>query len=224
MVHHFVDLLFPRSCNGCENILLQHENFICTHCQLELPKTDWHHYPENPVRKIFYGRCKTGNVTSFLHFRKGSLVQQILHGIKYQKQQELGEYMGYLFGLDLLTADWAQKVEAVVPIPLHPKKLRTRGYNQSALLAHGMARALKTSVDERAFARTKFTESQTQKDRLARQLNLNGAFECSAFPYKSILLIDDVITTGATIESAVNNILATNPDCQINIASLAIAE
>lgn len=223
-MHHFVDLLFPRSCSGCENILLHHENLICTHCQVELPKTNWHQYPDNPVRKIFYGRCKSDHSTSFLHFRKGSMVQQILHGIKYKGQQELGEYMGYLFGLDLLAAPWVEKLEAIVPIPLHDKKLKTRGYNQSTVLSAGLSKALKVPLDNHSFSRSKFTESQTRKDRLERQLNLSQAFSCQSFQYKHILLVDDVITTGATIESAVNSIHQVNPDCQINIASLAIAE
>lgn len=224
LIHHFVDLLFPRSCSGCENILLHNENLICTHCTVDLPKTNWHQYPENPVRKIFYGRCKTGQVTSFLHFRKGSLVQNILHCIKYKGQQELGEHIGHLFGQDIRNEDWVKSVDAIIPIPLHRKKEKLRGYNQSELLGKGLARAMQVPIDTTSFTRYKFTESQTMKDRLERQLNLDRAFFCEKFSFKSILVVDDVITTGATIESAVNCIQEANPDCQINIASLAIAE
>jgi len=223
-LEQFTDLLFPRSCSGCENILLANEKLICTHCRLALPKTNWHHYKENPVAEIFKGRCDVALATAFMHFRKGSLVQQFLHNLKYRGQQELGVKLGHLMGIDLARSEAWKSVEAIIPIPLHKKKLAIRGYNQSELLAIGIGKAGNWELNITSLSRQKFTESQTTKDRLARQLNLKSAFYCEPFAYRHVLLVDDVITTGATIESAVESIRKENPQSQVSVVSLAMAE
>ncbi|MGB0431401.1 MAG: ComF family protein [Bacteroidia bacterium] len=219
-----INLLFPETCCGCENILNSNEKNICAICLATLPKTNWQNFKGNPLEKIFYARVPLNRATSFLHFRKDSITQNFLHNLKYNSQKQLGVMLGYYFAYDLKKAVWANQIDAIIPIPLHPKKLKIRGYNQSTMLCIGISKGLKTSMDIKSLKRVKFTETQTKKDRAARQKNVSGAFTCKPFEYKNILLVDDVTTTGATFESAANALLKSNPNCKINIATLAAAE
>ena len=219
-----IDLFFPPTCSGCGNPLNQKESCICSFCRTTLPKTNWQNLKSNPLEKMFYGRVEVQRATSFLFFRKSSMVQSFLHNLKYNSQKELGVILGFHFSSDLKKATWINEVEAVIPIPLHPKKLKLRGYNQSALLSLGIAKGLKIKHEVKFLKRIKFTETQTKKDRTSRQLNVKGAFGCKEFHYKCILLVDDVTTTGATFESAIIAIKKANPNCKINVATLAIAE
>jgi ComF family protein len=218
------DLFFPPTCSGCGNLLNQSERCICSICRASLPKTNWANREGNALEKVFYGRVDVYRATSFLYFRKSSMVQSFLHNLKYNSQKELGVILGILFSADLKKAPWVKEVEAVMPIPLHPKKLKLRGYNQSAMLSYGISKGLKIEHEVSSLKRIKFTETQTKKDRVSRQLNVKNAFECNEFNYSSILLVDDVTTTGATFESAITAIKKANPNCKINVATLAIAE
>ncbi|MFY0674377.1 MAG: ComF family protein [Bacteroidia bacterium] len=218
------DLFFPPICYGCGNALNQNERCICSYCQTSLPKTNWQNRMANPLEKVFYGRVEVNRATSFLHFRKNSIVQSFLHNLKYNSQKELGVVLGLYFASDLKKASWVTDIEAVIPIPLHYRKLKTRGYNQSALLSYGIAKGLKIKHELKALQRVRFTETQTKKDRFSRQENVKGAFKCKQFKYQNVLLVDDVTTTGATFESAIAAIKTANPSCKINVATLAIAE
>lgn len=219
----FFELFFPRTCNGCTNALNSNERAICSDCRINLPKTNWHNYKDNPLEKVFYGRVKVERATSFLFFEKDSIVQSFLHNLKYRNQKELGVLLGLYFGNDLKKANWIKDVDAVLPIPLHPKKLKLRGYNQSNLLGMGLSKSLKIPLESRLLKRIKNTDTQTRKNRLERQINLNQAFKCETTNFNSVLLVDDVSTTGATFESAINAIINSNPHCRIYVATLAMA-
>ncbi|MBI1183708.1 ComF family protein [bacterium] len=218
-----LDLIFPRSCCGCGTLLLGKERCVCLSCRLTLPYTQWHSLSPNKLEKMFYGRCEIEHATSFLYFMKDTAVQSLLHHLKYRSQKELGVLLGIWFGRALKTCDWANHVDAVLPVPLHPKKFKKRGYNQSALLAIGLAKGLETRTDFKSLKRIRFTETQTRKDRFSRQMNVKGAFLCKPMKHKSVIVIDDVSTTGATLESSVEAIKKNNPDCKINICTLATA-
>ena len=222
-IHSFIDLFFPRSCNGCGNILSAREKVICGTCKLNLPKTSWQNFKGNPLEKTFYGRVEVERATSFLFFEKGGVVQNYLHNLKYKGQKQLGVILGIYFGNDLLKSKWIKNIDLIVPIPLHSKKLKLRGYNQSTMLAIGMAKALKVPYSNKLLTRVRHTETQTLKDRFERQLNVKQAFKCEQTSSENILIVDDVSTTGATFESAIQSIKKANPTCTIYVATLAIA-
>lgn len=147
-----------------------------------------------------------------------------MHHLKYRNQTELGYWLGYQMGIELKKTEWVSNIDVVVPIPLHPSKLKLRGYNQSECLSEGLAHGLKKKHDFTSLQRVKNTETQTRKSRFQRQLNLKNAFSCGSIKAQNLILIDDVMTTGATFEAAASAIKKSNPNCQINIVSLAIAD
>ncbi len=202
----FIDVIYPSACVGCQTPLVGNEINICTFCLFELPKTDFHKIADNDVLKAFSGRCLLQKATSYLHFSKGGMVQALLHALKYKGQTEIGEMLGTMAGKELLNDGFLKGIDLIVPIPLHPKKLEKRGYNQSEVLAGALAKAanLKLNIDN--LQRIEFTETQTKKSRFARWLNVETVFrvkEPAAFVNKHILLVDDVMTTGSTVEGCV---------------------
>mgnify|MGYP000628005768 CR=1 FL=1 len=202
-IHGLADLFFPRLCLGCDIPLHINESDLCFSCQLVLPKTDFHRFPENPAWQNFIGRVDVLAATSFLHFEKGGTVQRLMHAIKYQGKKELAHRLGYWFGEDLKDSRFSE-FNRLIPIPLHPKKLKQRGYNQAEAFAEGISRALSIPLDTDSFVRVKHSKSQTGMDRFLRWNNVQDAFELrrSINPNEKILLIDDVLTSGATFEAA----------------------
>jgi len=157
----------------------------------------------NPVEQLFYGRYQPAAVTSFLYFTKAGVVQQALHNLKYNGAQDLGHYLGKSFGEELKSSRRFAGIDAVVPVPLHWKKQRIRGYNQSELIARGMAEALGTEARPDLLLRGIHTSTQTKKGRLERWENVAEAFlpGKTLLPGRKLLLVDDVLTTGATLEA-----------------------
>jgi len=199
----FIDLLFPRLCQACSCHLLRHEQLICQRCQYRLPRTAFHDMAGNPVERLFYGRYQPAAVTSFLYFTKAGIVQQALHNLKYNGAKEVGLYLGTRFGEELKASERFATIDAVVPVPLHWKKQRLRGYNQSDLIAQGIAQGLGTSLRRDLLRRGLDTTTQTKKGRLERWENVAEAFLPSdqRLPGRKLLLVDDVLTTGATLEA-----------------------
>lgn len=152
------------------------------------------------------------------------MVQTIMHHLKYKNQTQLGFWLGYTMGMEFKEIDWLQHSDLLLPIPLHPEKMKKRGYNQSEWICRGLAKGLQKSQDFDILSRVKNTETQTKKSRFQRQVNLKNAFRCEPIEQKKLVLIDDVMTTGATFEAAAAAIKKANPECQINIVSLAIAD
>jgi ComF family protein len=197
-------LVFPHICEGCGSDLLQPDHYLCLKCLSKLPHTRFHLYADNPVEQHFWGRIPVTHATAQYYFTKESLVQAVMHGIKYRGHKELGIYMGRLMGSSLSEASRFGDVEALIPLPLHPRKERRRGFNQATLLCRGISEVTGWPVVENVVIRSSFSESQTRKGRVERWQNMQGRFELvddSAVKGRHVLLVDDVITTGATLEA-----------------------
>ena len=180
------------------------ESIICTNCLFQIPYTDDYLNPENRVARQFWARIKFDAAMALLKFKKGTSVQNLLHQLKYRGKTELGELLGKMIGEKLLASGQFKGVDIVIPVPLHPRKLSQRGYNQSQYIAIGIAQILGCKVDDKILLKVKETASQTNKGRLSRNENMQDVFQViEAFELadKHVLLIDDIITTGATIEA-----------------------
>lgn len=216
-------LIYPRVCNGCGNALYKHEQTICNLCYVNLPRTNFHLLPANPVQKIFYGRAEVKQAASFLSFQKKGSVQKILHALKYRSKPEVGHLLGKWYGQDLKKANAFDQCDVIVPVPLHKKRLRKRGYNQSEHIARGLAEELNIPVLTHVLVKKHFTETQTFKSREERWQNALHSFEIidpSAINGKRILLVDDVITTGATTEACIYQLNKVS-GAEISVASIA---
>ena len=225
VINDLLGIFFPKSCCCCGSVLLTSENQICTECLLGLPFTDYSKVVENPVEKIFWGRVPIEAATALLSFSKKGGVQRILHSIKYKDNKELGVYMGRQLGLAISESHRFDTVDYIVPVPLHPKKLKKRGYNQSEEIAKGIIAHLHKPLCTDVLIRTRFTETQTKKGRFSRWENVSdkfALFDTGVFENKHILIVDDVITTGATIESCARAVLEA-PGAKVSVAGLAFA-
>lgn len=215
------NLIFPNLCAACNNTLLKNETHLCTSCTAQLPCTNFHLTRDNPVSKVFWGRVKVENAFAFLHFKKEGMVQKLLHEIKYNGYKELATHLGVLYAHDLLKAGLS--FDAIIPVPLHNSKLRARGYNQSEYFAMGLSQVLKTAILTDVVERITATESQTRKGRFDRWMNVKEVFHLAqpqAVEGKHVLICDDVITTGATIEGLIQ-ILPANT--RVSVGSIAAA-
>jgi len=199
---------------------------LCLHCLNNLPKTDLHLYQENMIMDVFAGRLLLAKATSFLYFTQTGMVQELLHELKYRNNKELGIYLGKLMGLELENQDWFEGIEAIVPVPLHFKKEYSRGYNQSGLLADGLSEACGKPAWHRLLLRTRNTDSQTKKNRIERWENVKDVFEIgsSKAGVKHILLVDDVLTTGATLEACGRTLMKSYPELKLSVLTLAVAK
>lgn len=224
MINDFFNLIFPKLCNACSNTLLKNESTICTVCQLSLPKTNYHLEEDNPIMKIFWGRVKVDMAASYYLFAKGGKVQNLLHQLKYRGIKDVGVKIGELYGFDLSKSKFYQDIDYIVPIPLHKNKLNKRGFNQSECFAKGLSNTMGIELNASDFIRLVDTKTQTKKSRYKRWENVSDIFflkENSELAGKTILLVDDVITTGSTMEAAIQ-VLANNK-CKIKVATIASA-
>jgi ComF family protein len=228
LTQHFKDftrLIFPNNCAGCGNELFASTSLLCWQCINELPKTGFEKHIHNPTSSIFYGRLPLQFAFSWLFYNKGSLAQHLIHQIKYKRNIKLGKFMGLQLGMAMLETGLYNDVDVLIPLPLNKKKLAKRGYNQAMLLCQGMAEALQKPVEDVAVFRNRFTETQTKKSRLERISNVEQVFDLQdghTLKNKHALLVDDVITTGATMESC-GQILLQVPGLKLSMASLAAA-
>jgi len=215
----------PFICISCGAELHHKTHFFCRKCIATLPKTGFERQQDNACSKLFAGRLPVLQAFALLFFAKKGSVQTILHEIKYRNNRKLGHYMGYLMGKALQDNPLYADVDVLIPLPLNRKKLKQRGYNQSSLLCYGMASVLHKPVEEIAVVRSIFTQTQTRKNRIQRWLNVEQVFDLENAKHlegKHALLVDDVITTGATME-ACGSVLLSIPGLRLSIASLAIA-
>lgn len=221
----FIGLFFPRICEGCGNLLFINENTLCTRCITKLPKTNFHKFRDNPVMENFHGKIKAASATSFLYYAKAGRVQQMIHNFKYRSKLEVGRILGGMFATDLASSPYFEGVEIIIPIPLHWTKMKIRGFNQSEIIARAMAKTLDAQVETDVLLRPFATETQTRKTRIERVENVSGKFQLKnpeKIANKHILLLDDVITTGSTMESCavlVNRV----EGAKLSIASLGFA-
>jgi ComF family protein len=222
---NFINLLFPQLCQACKVTLLGTEELICTDCLYHLPYTNFHHQPNNIVAKQFWGKINLQAACALLYFEKGGKVQQLMHQFKYNNAPQIGVKLGHIAGEQLLQNKIFNTVNVIVPVPLHKKRLRKRGYNQSACFAEGLAQKLHAQVSEHNLIRRVNTATQTHKSRFARFQNMQEVFAINRpedLAGKHILLVDDIITTGSTLE-ACSEVLLTVPNLKLSIATIAYA-
>lgn len=222
----FIALLYPNLCLACSENLPTHKEVICLRCQLELPRTNFHLEQENPFTERFWGRIHIESGASLYHFVKGGRVQELLHRLKYEGKHEIGTKLGEWYGRQLKDSPFFQSIDVIIPVPLHPRKERLRGYNQSAMFAQGLAETMQKPWLKDSLIRKVFTETQTQKSRAERIENVKDVFaiqKSELLKGKHILLVDDVMTTGATLEVCGQKILEV-PDTKISMATIALAE
>lgn len=218
----FVGILYPPMCAACGNVLMRHERVLCLSCLLELPGTGFHDDAENPVARMFWGRVPLEQATAFMYFYRDSRYRKILHELKYHGQYRIGIEMGRMFGRELKSTEFS-RIDLVHPVPLHPRRQRQRGYNQSALIARGIADVLKKPIEEKLIRRTQDTASQTRKSRYGRWENVEGIFSVNVpekLKDKHVLLVDDVVTTGATLEACASSLLGIE-NVRVSVAVLA---
>ena len=221
----FISLIYPRLCYACGNPLFLNEHLICTRCHLHMPLTNSHLQSDNPVEKVFWGRIPLEGAAARYYFRKGGPVQNLLHNLKYKNAPEIGVYIGRIFGKELLESDVFRSVEVIMPVPLHKDKEKKRGYNQAGVFARGLGIGMNRPVDDQSLYRAYFTESQTQKSRFVRWENVHSVFAVrnpERLEGKHILIADDVVTTGATLEGCASRLLEI-PGVRISVAAIATA-
>jgi ComF family protein len=222
----FASLFFPHLCAACNGHLMRGEVAICTACLLDCPRTfDEQDAVDNPVTRVFWGRMQLQTAAACFVFTKGGKVQELIHNLKYNGREDAGIAAGKLFGNDLKDLTPFNTIDAVVPVPLHNDKFRKRGYNQAACFAEGLAAALNVPHFPRGMLRISANETQTKKNREERWENVEDIFAVNPkynLEGKHILLVDDVITTGATIEACAIPLLKLK-DTKLSIAALASA-
>ena len=226
MIKDLLRLLFPRLCAACDRPLQRWDKTLCMRCMLELPLTRFHEDPENKLAQIFWGRVYLEQVVAWFYFRKGSRYQQVMHLFKYQDQPQIGVDLGKAFGYHLDRSEVFSSPDVIVPVPLHPGKLRKRGYNQSERIARGLSQAMEKPVVSNNLVRSDQTSTQTTKSRFDRYLNVSGHFMVKdplQLQNKHILLVDDIITTGATIEACAEQLLKIE-GVRVSVAALAWTE
>ncbi len=218
-----LNLLYPRLCESCGDLLIGDEELLCTTCIYNIPKTRYHLHKNNPVAQAFWGRISIEHASSYFYFSKGGKYRKLLHKLKYRGKQEIGYILGKAYGTELKLNGIYQDVDIIVPVPLHPDKEKSRGFNQSDPIAFGIAEAFSKPV-EKALARKVNNPTQTRKSRYERWENVESVFSVilpEKVKEKHVLLVDDVITTGATLEACAR-VLQETAQCRVSIVTLAV--
>jgi ComF family protein len=217
-------LLFPHVCSGCGTDILNEGTMLCMRCIDAMPETNFELHENNPVERIFWGRLPLIAATAQFYFNKESLMQHLMHQFKYKGDKDLGYQLGRLMG-EQLKRSGRFPVDAIVPLPLFPAKERKRGYNQATVLSEGLAEILNIPVLTNVISRPQHTETQTRKGRIERWKNIDGKFvltDISQVRNKHLLLVDDVVTTGATLESCGIELLK-GENTSLSLATFCIA-
>lgn len=219
-------LFYPKLCVNCEQKLVANETTLCTLCRHDLPLTNFKNFTQNKVIETFYGRILIKKAYSLLFFRKKGITKQLIHDLKYKGNEEIGVFFGNWIGEILKENKEFEDVDFIIPVPLHPKKLKERGYNQVTKFGETLSKHLKIPFTEKYLVRISSTKTQTFKERFERFNNIDTKFlieNPAYFDNKHILLIDDVITTGATLEACAKEFLKSK-NCTISILTMAYTE
>lgn len=224
-INDFLALIFPNECLCCDTPLVHQERIICSRCNVGLPRTHFHLVKDNPIEQVFWGRVKIERATSFFMFKKGSKYQKLMHQLKYKNRYDIGVFLGKKFATELIQNSYFDDVDAIVPVPLHRKKEKKRGYNQSMAIAEGLSAILEKPVVSDVLIRKIYSETQTRKGRFERWENMNNIFDLKneeAIKGRHLLLVDDILTTGSTIEACALT-LQSAENVKISVATLAFA-
>lgn len=219
------DLYFPNLCGSCNRNLRKGESVLCTRCRLYLPLTDHFTVSDNPFERLFYGRAAIRSAAALFGFQKGGGIQRMVHLLKYGGRTDIGVFAGRMIGEQLLENARFRGIDRIVPVPLHADRLRTRGYNQAECIAEGIASVTGWPIDTTTLRREKASETQTAKGRYDRSVNVEHIFrvrQLAPAGVRHYLLVDDVVTTGATLVSCIQAIHASG-SAEVSVASLAMA-
>ena len=220
-----ISLLFPRLCYACGQHLLRNEKLICTECYVKIPRNTYHLEEGNPVEQLFWGRCKIERAAVFSFYNRDSRIRKLIHNLKYKGVQEIGIELGRIYGSMLADSQFLEGIDEIMPVPLHVSKKRIRGFNQSDLICRGLSEVTGLPVDYTSLQRITKTATQTKRSRYERWINVEGIFsvqDSAAVIGKHFLLVDDVITTGSTIESCTNELLKYE-NVRVSVAAIAVA-
>ena len=220
-----LQLFYPRLCEGCSKPLIMGEEVLCIGCALQLPETNYHHIPDNETALRFAGRIPFIQATTLAYFTNEGILQHLIHGLKYGNKKQTGIYLGRLLGEKIRAAAWEPAIDMIIPVPLHIAKQARRGYNQSHLIAEGLSEGLHIPANNHILERIRDTESQTHKSRAERVNNMADAFRIKnkdTLKGKHILICDDVLTTGATIEACALALMQ-EESIKISVATIGIA-
>jgi len=221
----FISLLFPRLCYACGNHLLRNERLICTHCYISIPRTNYHLTADNPVEQLFWGRCQICKASAFSFYNKGSRIRKLIHNLKYKGIREVGYELGRIYGQSLKNSGFTADVDLIIPVPLHPSKQRKRGFNQSEYISKGLAETTGLQLELKSLERIALSDTQTKRSRYERWMNVEGIFavtDSEKLKGKHILLVDDVITTGSTLEACAGELLKIE-NVKVSVTALAVA-
>ena len=225
LLTHLINLFYPRVCAACGNLLMSKEETVCLSCRYLLPKTLYEKNADNPLAQMFYGQIDFHAVTAEFFFSKTGKVQHLLHQLKYEGNKDAGFFLGQQLGESIKEAELFQEIDYIIPIPLHPKKEHIRGYNQSHVIAQGVEDVTEIPIMKDCLYRKVFTSTQTKKSREERWDNVKDIFDIKngeRLKGQHVLLIDDVLTTGATLMAA-GKTLSQIPDIKISVATAACA-
>ena len=226
ILQDLIHLLYPRQCVACGKALLKHEECICAYCLFHLPQTNYHIDDNNDLKQLMWGKAEIENITALYFYKKGNKTQNLMHQLKYKRKKNIGLYLGNYYGKMLLKNPRYNEIDYIVPIPLHKTKLRKRGYNQSEMIGLGLEKGLGKEMLTDVLIRKEFTETQTKKSRMERWENVESVFaltDSKRFDNKHILLVDDVITTGSTMEACVHAVQKAE-NVKVSIVCLACAK
>ena len=225
MFKNIVNLFFPPVCAGCHSFLVSNENVICTLCRHNIPLTNHHLNAENEAFKKFYGRIPVEYTSALLYFHKKGIVQELIHNLKYKGQEQIGTVLGEWYAEDLKNVTILQSINEIIPVPLHKRKLRERGYNQVTNFGIKLSEGLNIAYNPNILVRNVYSKTQSKKNLLNRSEGIDTVFDVLFTEKdhdKHFLLIDDVITTGSTLE-ACSHALLKIPGAKISIVCMAMA-
>lgn len=224
IIESIINLIYPRICLGCGGPLVKGEKEVCLSCYSRLDRTNYHNIKDNNAEMLLWGKARTKRGTAFCHFTKGGTAQRLLHQLKYMGEKDLGIELGRTIGATINGSAVAE-ADLIVPVPLHKSKLRKRGYNQAEMLAEGISEVIGIPVENKTLYRVRANQSQTRKgvyDRWQNSQELFDVHHTGNLDGKRILLVDDVLTTGATIEACCKALEKTKAS-EINFVCFAIA-
>jgi ComF family protein len=224
LFNDFAGLFYPEICVGCGRKLYQDEKGLCLYCLAQLPRTNFHEIRDNAIERRFYGKVKIQYASSFLYFEKELLTQKLLHEIKYRGGREMGRKLGTYFGRELMNSCF-NEVDIIIPVPLHKNKQRARGFNQSEFIAEGIGKSMNKPVLFSVLEREIENPTQTNKNVYERWENVVGIFklkEAASISGQHVLLVDDVLTTGSTLEACILPLLQVD-GVKVSVAALAAA-